>query len=145
VAEDSDEISGHLGYLLPNQITGVTEVMPVFGFRYAYPLATAFDLESGIENTHADGVDFTSLTVDLRGEFEPVPQFLAVFYAGASFYWYIPSGQTDRQTDWGGNAGLALMTGLTDTLWLRGDLKFNANPGTSLYIGFGLAFRTNGT
>ena len=137
----SDEFSGHLGYLLPNQIDGVTEILPVFGLRYAYPAAPAVSIEGGAENSHASGVDYTTLTLDLRGELEPMQHFLALFYGGVNFHWYAPVGKSDRQTDWGGNLGGGLMMKVTDTVWLRGDLRFDANPGTALYFGFGIAFR----
>lgn len=142
---DSDEISGHLGSSLPNQIEGVTEILPVFGFRYMYPFGGGFGGEVGLENVHAKGVDFTSATFDVRGDVDLGDRMMAVGYGGATFNYYSPVNQSDRIAEWGGNVGGAFMLGVTDNLWLRSDLRLSFNPGSSLYIGFGLAFRLSGT
>lgn len=140
---ESDEFGIYFGNFLPNQIEGVTEMLPVFGLRYAYPIAPAFAIEGGLANSHAKGIDFTALTVDFRADVELAAQVMALAYGGLTFDYYIPNGRTDRTSGWGGNVGGGVEMGVTDNLWLRGDMAFSANPGTALFFGLGLALRTN--
>lgn len=139
--DGTDEISGHLGSMLPNQIEGVTEILPIFGFRYAHSVASGLSIEGGLENAHAKGVDFTAATFDLRGDIPLGDQMFALLYGGLTFNYYSKINTQDRQSEWGGNVGGALLAGITETLAVRADLRMSASPGTSLYLGFGLAFR----
>jgi len=109
------------GYLLPSQIQNVTDILPLFGARYAFNF-TSVALELEAENAHAEGV----------------------FYAGPDAIWYIPNGDTTRLLDLGFHAGVAGVAQVKDSLWLRADLKFVGNPGASLYILAGLMFRPSG-
>jgi hypothetical protein len=131
------------GYMLPNGIDGVTEIMSVFGGRYSFSLPVgSVELEG--TNTHSEGVDFTTFGASLRGEIPVAHGLSGLIYGGPDIHWYIPRGDTERHTDYGihvGGAGLLLVT---DSLWLRGDLKFMGNPGTALYLLFGLMFRPSG-
>jgi hypothetical protein len=138
-----DDVSFFIGHLLPNQIEGVTEILPVFGARYAMPTQAGF-VEFGLGNTHAYGVDFSTLDVSLRGEF-PVGDGVAAFmYTGGTLNWYQPQGATKRELETGFHFGAAGVMLVSDTLWLRSDLRFGVGPGTSLSILFGLVFRSSG-
>ena len=44
----------------------------------------------------------------------------------------------------GGHVGGGFTAHLGDLLWFRADMKFNLNPGTALYIGFGFEWRQQG-
>lgn len=139
-----DEISLHVGSLLPNQIEGVTEILPVFGGRYG--LGTSFGVvELGISNVHAQGVDFTTFTGSLKGETFLADQIHGIVYGGLDFNYYRPIDQSDRKTATGVHIGTGLMMHIASTLWLRSELKFMAGPGTSLYLGFGVVFRSAGS
>jgi hypothetical protein len=146
LAQDSstphgDDISLFIGDMLPNQIDGVTNILPVFGGRYGFQTGLG-TIEAGGANSHAQGVDFTTLDLSLRGE-QPISQGVSgLIYGGADFNWYIPEGSSDRQTAWGFHLGVGGVMAVTDTLSLRGDIKFMAGPGTSLYFLLGVLFRT---
>jgi hypothetical protein len=142
--DGSSDLSLHVGYLLPNQIPGVTEIMPVFGARYATPfLGTMGEFAFG--NTHAEGVDFTTFSAGARVDLPEIDQFVGFVTAGFDFHWYIPNGSTSRQTETGFHLGTGLMMRAVESLWLRSDIKLMAQPGTALYIGFGVMFRPEST
>ena len=136
-----DDVSLFIGDMLPNQISGVSDILPVFGGRYGFQTGLG-TIEAGGANSHAQGVDFTTLDLSLRGE-QPIAQGVSgLIYGGADFNWYIPEGSTDRQTAWGFHIGVGGAMAVTDTLSLRADIKFMAGPGTSLYFLVGALFRT---
>lgn len=139
----ASDFSLYVGSLLPNQIDGVTEILPVWGARYG--LGTQLGtVEFGGSNTHAQGVDFTTLTVSLRGDIPVADQTLGLIYGGLDLNYYQPVNETSRQTVTGVHIGTGLMVKVVDTLWLRADLKFMGGPGTSLYLAAGLVFRPSG-
>lgn len=139
---NSDDFSLFVGHMLPHQIEGVDEILPVFGGRYAF--GTSFGaIELGGQNTHAHGIDFTSVSLDLRGEFVLAQGVSGLLYLGPVLNYYSPKDSSDRKLEYGVEAGAAGTLLLSDTLWLRGDLKFMGGPGTSLYMLFGFIFRTS--
>lgn len=134
------EYSFHVGSLLPNQIDGVTEILPTVGLRYAMPLNFG-GLEAGFTNSHAHGVDYKLFSASFRGDLAPMPDLIALFYIGPDFHYYSPVNETRRVTNWGFHVGAGVEMHLGGPLYMRGDMKFNMNPGTALYIGFGVAVR----
>ncbi len=140
---DGSEISLYLGSMLPNQIDGVTEILPIFGGRYGISTASAGVLEFGLSNIHAEGVDFTTLSVSLRADLPAIDQFVGIFYGGLDLNYYRPATASSRTTETGLHIGTGLMMHTTDTLWFRTDLKFMASPGTSLSLLFGIVLKTN--
>lgn len=137
------EISLYIGSMLPNQIDGVTEILPVFGGRYGISTGSFGVAEFGLSNTHAEGVDFTTLTGSIRADLPAIDQFFGMVYAGLDVNYYRPVTSEDRRTELGAHVGAGLMMHTSDTLWLRTDMKFMASPGTSLSFLFGFVFRTN--
>ncbi len=76
-----NDLSLYLGSMLPNQIDGVTEILPVFGGRYS--IATqAGSVEMGLANTHAMGVDFTTAELSLRGDVPVGEGMTGIIYGG---------------------------------------------------------------
>lgn len=139
-ARYGDEIGLSLGHMLPNQIDGVTEILPVFGARYGLSTVAGVIEFAGM-NIHAHGVDFTTAEVSLRGEVPVESGLSALLYAGVDLNWYAPENTSSRQTETGAHLGAGGLLHVANTLWLRGELKFMASPGTSLYLLFGLTFR----
>ena len=131
-AEQASEISLFVGSLLPNQIDGVTEILPVFGGRYGFSTDRLGVAEFGVSNTHAEGVDFTILSASLRADLPAIDQFIGSVYGGVDLSWFRPAGSEDRKTETGLHVGAAMAIMVSDTLWFRSDLKFNASPGTSM-------------
>lgn len=144
-AAGSDEIQLFVGHQLPAGIKGVDETLPVFGGRYGFATNKVGLAEIGLFNTHAYGVDFSTLELGLQGTIPFSAGLEGLYYGGADLNYYSELGATNRKTEFGYHAGTGAMLLLTDTLWLRGDLKFMINPGTSLYLLFGFVFRTGGS
>ena len=129
--------------MLPNQIEGVTEILPVFGGRYGFSVGTFTQVEFGLSNTHAEGVDFTTLSTSYRADLPAVDHFFGFIYGGIDLNFYRPVNASDRKFDPGFHVGAGLMMHVSGTLWLRSDLKFMAEPGTSLQFLFGFVLRDN--
>lgn len=134
------EFNVQTGPMLPDQIQGVTEILPLWGIFYKIPMAGA-GLEFGFLNSHAKGIDFTSFPV--RGRFDiPIDKYMtAMIYAGPEVNYYAEVNSTDRITMVGFHAGGGAMYHVLETLWFRFDMKYSVNPGDSLYFGFGICFR----
>lgn len=128
----------HTGPLLPNQFEGVTEIMPGWGARVGFPQRKAF-VEVGGFSARAYGVSIYNGSISYRGDVT-VDTLTGIFYAGLDLYHITPAGETGH-TDGGGHIGAGLMTLIGDVAWFRADMKLNLNPGTALYIGFGITFR----
>ncbi len=137
------EFGLHVGSLLPNQIEGVSEIMPIVGFRYAGSLSYGA-LEGGVVNSHAHGADVSVFSLSYRGELAPMPDLATLFYAGPDLHYYRPTGQSGRRSETGFHVGSGMMLLLGGPLWFRADMKFNMNPGTALFIGVGIAVRAPG-
>jgi hypothetical protein len=135
------EYGVHTGPLLPNQITGVTEIMPMWGARVSFPSRKAM-IEVGLSNARAYGITMYDGSLSYRGDVT-VESLTGIFYLGLDFN-HITDATGSTQMVGGGHVGAGLMTLIGDSLWFRTDMKFNVNPGTSLYIGFGLVFRMPG-
>ena len=134
------ELSFHFGSLLPNQIGGVSEIMPLAGARYAFPLNYGA-IEAGFSSANAHGVSYKLVSASFRGELSPMPDMIALFYAGPDFHYYTPANAPEARSEWGFHVGSAVEMHLGGPFWLRSDMRFNLNPGTALYLGFGLALR----
>ena len=137
----SDEIGFSMGIHLPSQIENVTEILPVFGGRYGLQTSRVGVAEFGLFNVHAQGVDFTTFEASLRGSIETAPGMDVIYFGGLDFNYYRPENEEDRKTATGFHLGAGGMMQITDTLWLRGDLKFMGGPGTSLLLLGGLVFK----
>jgi hypothetical protein len=129
-----------IGHILPNQIEGVTEIMPVFGASYGLQTAAGV-VELGGSNVHAEGVDFTTFSGSLAGQFPAAPDILGLVYGGLDLNYYRPVNESARKTETGVHFGTGMLLHVANTLWLRGDIKMMGGPGTSLWILFGLVFR----
>jgi len=140
----SDDFGMFFGYMLPNQIDGVADIVPMFGGRYAFGLSGVGSLELEGMNTHSEGVDFTSIGASLRGEIPVMQGIHGIVYGGPDLHYYIPRGDTVRHTDYGVHVGIGGLMLVNETLWLRTDLRFNGNPGTALLLLFGAMFRLPG-
>jgi hypothetical protein len=137
----SNDFRLFVGHILPNQIEGISEIMPVFGGSYTMISGSGGGFELGGSNVHAEGVDFTTLSGSLVGELAPAPDLAARLYLGVDLNYYRPLNESARKTETGVHFGTAALMHVTNTLWLRADLKMMGGPGTSLWILFGLVFR----
>lgn len=138
-----DELHLHLGWIMPNQIENVTEIMPQWGLGYSIGNQTYLG-DFMVFNANAAGVNWTTFVVGMRFQFSPFDQFYAAINTGLDLSWYIPEGQSSRRTDLGGHVGVQGMMYLAESLWMGTELRFLGGPGTSLYLGFTATLRSKG-
>lgn len=129
------------GPMLPNAIDGVSEIMPTWGARYGFQSGLGM-LEPGFNIAKAYGVTYYNPFLSMRGSF-PVEGFLAILYAGIDGHYYTPPDEATKMA-FGGHVGGGLSVKAAGNLWLRTDMKFNFNPGTAMFIGFGLEMHLDG-
>ncbi len=128
----------HVGNFLPNQISGVTEIIGLGGVRAGMRLASGTFMEGGLITGNGEGARWKNLHLDIRIDI-PVENLLAVAYVGADSIMYSGNGVKERLI-FGAHAGGGLKAHLSGIAWFRADMKFGVSPGTSLYIGVGLVF-----
>lgn len=133
------EMGFHLGSLLPNQITGVTEIMGLGGGRMAVRLSPGSYFEFGGIFGNGEGQKWKNIHADVRMDV-PIENLVALAYVGADAVYFSGQGNADRLI-FGGHAGGGVQMHLTGSAWFRSDMKFSFSPGTSLYIGFGISWR----
>jgi hypothetical protein len=137
------EVSLQLGSLLPNQIRGVTEIMPTWGLGYATSTRAGALEVTGI-HSNAYGASLINLGLGLRGEFPTIDQFSGLVFGGFDVMRYKPFDEESSRVETGMHIGVGVLMFVSDSLWLRGDLRFQAGPGTSLLMGFSVVVRPGG-
>lgn len=135
------EVSGYIGTLLPNQISGVTEILPAWGLRYSHPLSFGF-VEAGVRDSHAKGVVWDVVSLDMRFDMNTVEGFTNIFYLGVDMNAYKPEFRGDRIWIGGAHVGTGLLMKVASTFWIRSDIGLAVSPGTSLFLNIGFAIRT---
>jgi hypothetical protein len=135
------DIAIHGGFLLPNQIDGVTEIMPFWGLGYARDTSLGM-MVFDFYNSNAKGVTFNTLSVSARGERLLADHVIGMILGGVSYNAYMPQGKSSFESVLGAHIGLSAMTYLAESAWISADLRFMASPGTSLSIGASLIFRS---
>lgn len=125
----------HMGILLPNQIEGVTEILPMWGARFGFPKKNSM-VEIGAMHANSQGTTLTNASLSLKGTF-PMEGVYGIVFGGADFYYYKGPIDPEYRMVGGGHLGGGLGVEIAEYLHFRGDMKFNVNPGTSMYIGFG--------
>lgn len=133
------EAGGHLGILLPNQVPGVTEITPQGGIRGAIRTGELVYVEFGANSGKGEGAEWNNLFVSLRGGV-PLEGLLGIVFIGLDLQAYQAGGES-KKTFGGGHVGGGVMAHVAGNVWFRTDMKFNVNPGTSMYIGAGFLFR----
>ncbi len=137
-ASQSSEYSFHLGPYLPNQIEGVTEILPTWGLRYGLK-SGAKVIEFGLSNARAKGTIYNIASVGLRGQL-PLEDLFALFTIGLDAHYYLPPQEKEYRFVGGTHLGSGIMAEVGPGIWLRTDMKFTFNPGVALYFGFGFMF-----
>ncbi len=132
----------HVGSLLPNQIRGVTEIQPVWGIRYGFPNGKKSLIEVGFGYSQAEGVQLLDSFARIRGDF-PVEDLLMMAYVGGDIWYYSPE-EEEFKVDFGAHFGGGFIAHIASNVAFRSDMKFQLNPGTSLYIGFGFEILLDG-
>ncbi len=130
------EVGVHTGFLLPNHIEGVTEIMALTGVRGAILMPGDFYAEAGFMGGNGDGQKWKTFHLDARLDF-PVETLTAMAYIGADMHYYSGPGISNTIA-FGGHIGGGFKSTIGRSVSLRTDMKFNGQPGTSLFFGFGV-------
>lgn len=131
-----------IGSLLPNQISGVTEIMGLGGLRMGTRIAPAGWLEGSLLMGNGDGQSWRNGNVDVRMDI-PVENLVAIAFIGLDIVQYEGPGQSST-IDFGGDVGGGIQANVGGDIWIRTDMKFQFNPGTSLMIGLSFMWRFGG-
>ncbi len=133
------EFGPQMGNILPNQIDGVTEIHPQWGVWTGFGLGGDTTMEFLINAGNGNNVEWSQGSASLRMDF-PVETLVGFAYIGADATHFKGSGKAKKLFG-GGHVGGGFLTVISRDLWFRVDMKFNVNPGTSLYISSGFIFR----
>lgn len=136
------ELGVHLGNLLPNQVSGVSEITGLGGVRAGFRFAPMTYAEGGIIMGNGSGASWKNVHLDVRIDM-PVENLVGMAYVGVDTVYYEGTDQNARLI-FGGHAGGGIQAHLSGNMWFRSDMKFGFSPGTSLYVGFGFSFRFDG-
>lgn len=131
------------GRLLPNQIPGLTEILGLGGVRGGYRIGDMGFVESGVAVGSGFGASWTNAHLAARMEV-PVETIVGIVFLGIDGVHYEGEGRSAK-TFGGGHVGGGVQAQLGGSVWFRSNMKFTINPGTSMYIDFGLMFRMPGS
>ena len=140
------EASFVCGNFLPNQIEGITELMPLCGGRYGMRLSPKTFLEPQILAGAARAQRYILGSVSFRTDVQ-FDDLIGSIYAGGDIHYATspifdvdPPSETTKLY-FGAHVGGAIWAELADNLFFRTDLQFGLNPGTWLFIGFSFVLR----
>jgi len=85
-------------------------------------------------------VKWNNLHLSIRVDV-PIEQIVAFVYLGADLNRFTPAGTSSASTLGGGHVGGGILSQIDPELWFRAEMKFHANPGTSMYFGLGFMIR----
>lgn len=132
----------NLGNLLPNQIPGLTEITGLGGMRAGFNVGERAFIEGGFATGKGEGAEWTNTYASFRLDM-PVETLVGVAFLGFDATYYKGVGRTKKLFG-GGHVGGGLMALVGGAVWFRSNMKFTVNPGTSMYIDFGIVFRFPG-
>ncbi|MCB9025079.1 MAG: hypothetical protein H6625_02070 [Bdellovibrionaceae bacterium] len=133
------ELGAQIGSLLPNQVPGASEIQPQWGLRAGFGMGGAGTTEFTANAGNGEGVSWKQLSLSFRMDM-PIEELVGIVYIGGDMIIYETLTQ-EQKIFGGGHVGGGVMSVVSRDLWFRVDMKFNVNPGTSLFIGGGFTFR----
>lgn len=133
------ELGMLIGSLLPHQISGVSEIMGLGGVRGGMRFNPAGWLEAALAMGNGNGQSWRDLAVDVRMDI-PVENLVGIAFLGLDAIQYSGVG-TSSTIGFGGHVGGGIQANVGGPIWLRSDMKFQFNPGTSLTIGLSFLWR----
>lgn len=137
------EFGVHTGNILPNQIDGVTEVTSLWGIRGGWRTSKKSFIELGAMTGKESGSTISNIHLSSRTEMQLDRSLFTQVFVGLDTTITQAEG-SDKETDGGMHLGGGIMNHISEEMWLRVDMKYNFNPGTSLYFGVGLMMRFAG-
>ena len=125
------------GPILPNLIPEMDEIVQIGGLRYKFANSP---VELSAYNGNGSDISYNNFSLGARGNIPIDGGMVALAYVGLDYHYYQPSNGADYLHGTGGHIGGGLMTYVGGKVWFRTEMKFNLNPGTALFIGFGFNF-----
>ncbi|MCB0389876.1 MAG: hypothetical protein KDD58_01225 [Bdellovibrionales bacterium] len=135
----SYEFGAQIGNVLPNQVPGASEIQPQWGLRMGFGIGGAGTIEFTANAGNGEGVKWKQLSVSARMDMA-IEELVGIVYIGGDVTNYETLTQ-EAKSFGGGHVGGGVLSIISRDLWFRLDMKFNINPGTSLFIGGGFTFR----
>lgn len=145
------------GSLLPYGIPGVRDTYPFWGMKYSHPFQI-WNLEYGLNLLNAKKVTLYQASLSVRLDFDLNELAYLIFYFGGDFTYYkrgptlvwapdlltvVRTIEYDYTSQFGGHAGLGVVSKISKTIQVRGDCKMGGNPGTTLIASIGIIFWLN--
>jgi hypothetical protein len=140
VAPTGQEISFHIGPLLPDQLSETAEILSGVGFRYGTPLTAKALLEFGYTGSNSAGIKYNNVDASIRGDV-PFQDMFAFGLIGIDATRIRGTNGGNATLYGGGHVGGGFLLHLADTLFARTEIRFNFHPGTILFFGFGFEYR----
>jgi hypothetical protein len=133
----------HSGTLLPSKISGIKETLPHWGLRFSLPTRRGV-IETDLFFANAEGVTYSSATLDFRLDIRVVEELPLHFLVGVHVDNYQTSG-ADTKVKSGWHYGGGLLQHIAGPVFLRSDFKYRYGPGTSVQVGLGILWLLGGT
>lgn len=134
------EVFAELGSLLPDQIDGLDEILGMWGLGIGLSSNSKsyfFEYASGSGD---DGEAVQDFAIGFRKDIELTG--LAGMVGGGIDLFSITRANEEDKTYYGGvHFSAGIMALISKGLYARMNMKFNANPGVSMFLGFGLLYR----
>lgn len=147
-AMERKEAGFFCGPFLPNQIPGISELMPLCGARVGLKVNENTWMEPSFLSGSGHAQQYRIASLGFRTDMA-YDDIIASLYAGPSIHFATQplvdaaGNSIGDQTNIyiGGHLGGSLWAKINDVFYFRSDMSFYLSPGTSLYIGFGVVFR----
>ena len=137
---DPSEFSLAAGYILPSRISGMDQVMPIWGLRYGLPVSFGVIEFEGV-SSHSYGSDYYNVAAGVRGNSPIFPGANFIYFAGIDETVYRPSTKAQNLNHLGFHFGGGLMMRIVNSIWFRSDARFINAPGSILAVEVGLVYR----
>lgn len=142
------EASVTCGQFLPNQIQGITEMMPMCGGRFGFKISKTSVFEGQGLGGAAVSQRYLIASANFRSDFGMEDFIVSAYFGGDIHYATAPiynannvaAGESTNMY-YGGHVGGAVWFEASDNVYFRTDLQFFLNPGTALYVGFGVVLK----
>jgi hypothetical protein len=134
------EYTGMGGWVLPDQVPGLDEMLPTWGVKYGFGVNNNGMVQLGYFNALAKGVSSHVLDVEYRySSFnDGVGGYIS---AGAGAMHYKSSLLNKSRQEVNALIGTGFLFQVSSEVWFQSDMKFRVDPGVQLMLMFGLAMR----
>ena len=139
------------GSYLPSKITGVTDLLPIWGVKMGHPVSQTLVFEYDFDFAHAKGVEYMLGYFSLRHNFTIGRALPLFFLIGADIHYYKRKDSVTNITmtviehDWkfasGWHIGVGGETMVYGDIFGRADIRMGFSPGRQLTATLGAGIR----